>query len=100
MSSTHFIEFTYVEKLLSFLYHQFLYIRKIYVQIVFGYQNVPHTWSDTKWVEQTIITEQLFLSSIDNTYIREYVRISFLRYVQYEKIRFNLGHQKFNIHCI
>ena len=82
MSSTHFKEFTYVEKLLSFLYYQFLYIRKRYVQIVVGYRNVPHTWSDTKWVERTIIMEQLFLSLIDNTYIREYVRISFLRYIQ------------------
>ena len=33
MSSTHFKEFTYVEKMLSFLYYQFLYIRKSYVQL-------------------------------------------------------------------
>ena len=33
MSLTHFKEFTYVEKMISFLYHQFLYIRKSYVQL-------------------------------------------------------------------
>ena len=69
MSSTHFMEFTYVEKLLSFLYHQFLYIRKRYVQIVFGYWNVPHTWSDTKWEEWSIIMEQLLLSPPVDMYV-------------------------------
>ena len=107
MSLTHFIEFTYIEKLLSFLYNQFSYIRKSYVQLFLdigagipGYRllgllvlldpsnwylsnrNVPHTWSDTKWVERTIITEPAFLSQLGDTYICEYVRISFLRYVR------------------
>jgi len=82
MSSTHFIEFTYVGKMLSFLYDQLLNICKRYVQIVVGYQNVPHTLSDTKWVEQTIIMEQLFLSQVGDIYICEYVCLSFSRYVR------------------
>ena len=68
MSSTYFKEFMYVEKMLNFLYYQYLYIHKSYVQLFLDIGtfltlgltpsgwNGPSSWNNCSFPELIIRT--------------------------------------------
>jgi len=74
MSSTHFKEFTYVEKLLSFLYYQFSYIRKSYVQLFLDIGTfLTLGMTPSGWYGPSSWNNRSFPQLIIRTYVNMYV---------------------------